>query len=72
MSGSVAGVLTYSSASKDKRPTNYYAPIVVNALGAQSNAVMQTVGRELPLDVDSHEAGVARPCRRKPAPFDIL
>jgi sarcosine oxidase subunit beta len=45
---------------KTERDT-YYAPIVINAAGADAKALGKLTGLEIPVDPDSHEAGISAP-----------
>ena len=62
----VKGVLT------DKG--EYFAPIVVNAAGAYAKEISKTVGIDIPVKSDCHEAGITEPVKTgiKPMMVDIM
>lgn len=51
----------------------YAAPVVINAAGAQAQAVSRLVGQDVPVIPDSHEGGVTEPVARflEPMVVDI-
>ncbi|KAJ5079607.1 fad-binding oxidoreductase [Anaeramoeba ignava] len=49
----------------------YHAPIIIDAAGAASPKLMKQIGLELPVEPDSHEAGITAPVQRLFSPMVI-
>eukprot|EP00397_Hematodinium_sp_SG-2012_P012752 GEMP01012931.1.p1 GENE.GEMP01012931.1~~GEMP01012931.1.p1 ORF type:complete len:962 (+),score=219.09 GEMP01012931.1:137-3022(+) len=56
--GEVNGCQTVDSKGRAQK---WYAPVIINALGAKCNEVLSCEGISLPITIDSHEGGVTRP-----------
>ncbi|MFX0033938.1 MAG: NAD(P)/FAD-dependent oxidoreductase, partial [Candidatus Hermodarchaeota archaeon] len=62
---SVTNILTYNGRVTEVKTTkgSYKTQNIVNAAGAYANEISQMIGLELPIEPESHEAGITEPVK---------